>query len=841
MALKDLKSDLSKFRMPKKDPLVNKKVESVNKKVNQTPLSSLIKSMSDVPKPNTNPTKKGTTPTKFDNDSNFLGETNPTKFDNDSNFLGETEPNKMDNSSNFLGETEPNKMDNKSNFLGETSVSSFDNSSNFLGETSVSSFDNSSNFLGETDANKMDNSPNFLGETDANKMDNSAQNLGSTDLKIQNNFSDIHAKGFTPYFDKIDDTKFVGIDPSNTIFDSANSKYSNFLNSFPGLSFTAGYQRFKPIGNYSGDVQRYNPDRKYYIDNTLTNSGISQLQDSAGSPSFLEKAYNKFNLKDDSFNTTIPFLNHPLILRGIQKKNGIPEDYGQFGLSFDDGFIRGGTISSTTRALVDTARIGSWLLSPKGTLWSNKQVGMQRLNKSNKIWTPTNLLTAVGSQHLGLKPKRHGLIPFAPTITNPINKLESIYINETAILTSYQFNTILPTQTDLLGGFDSFYGIGITTTTRYTNTFKNFAKVANHYKSGFLLDSGLTKQTINPVLYKTDVNTGYSPVKTAPVSKLESKPFVSVPTDDDEKKSFGLAGKLLHDENSIGIVPEVVQGKEKSNSEIDILKYETTVYGLSENVSRRDSGGFNDFRSKLSNDNVNKKIADKEEYSSNSLEAKYKFGNPGKVGSDRSDYNISDRGDSVNSLGVDSTLNNSNDIDLVNLWFREYRNNDTYIRFRSTISGLSETFSPSWDTIKYNGRADQGYKYSSFERSISFNFRIAVTSRTEMKPCWEKLQRLSTYTMAEYSEESVGVLQNPSDTAGYRGTLIRFRLGDLYNDKLAFIESLSYTMLDDTPWDINADGNLAELPMGVDVSIGLKILGDEIPQINSTDVYDWNF
>ena len=49
------------------------------------------------------------------------------------------------------------------------------------------------------------------------------------------------------------------------------------------------------------------------------------------------------------------------------------------------------------------------------------------------------------------------------------------------------------------------------------------------------------------------------------------------------------------------------------------------------------------------------------------------------------------------------------------------------------------------------------------------------------------------------------------------------------------------TMLDDTPWDINADNNLAELPMGVDVSIGLKILGDEIPQINSTDVYDWNF
>ena len=33
MALKDLKSDLSKFRMPKKDPLENKKIDEVNKKI----------------------------------------------------------------------------------------------------------------------------------------------------------------------------------------------------------------------------------------------------------------------------------------------------------------------------------------------------------------------------------------------------------------------------------------------------------------------------------------------------------------------------------------------------------------------------------------------------------------------------------------------------------------------------------------------------------------------------------------------------------------------------------------------------------------------------------------
>ena len=868
MALKDLKSDLSKFRMPKKDPLVNKKVESVNKKVNQNPLSSLIKSMSDIPKPNTNPTKRGTTPSKFDNASNFLGETDPNKMDNESKFLGETNPTKFDNESNFLGETDPNKMDNESKFLGETKPSDFnneskflgetdpnkmDNESKFLGETLISSFDNSSNFLGETDPNKMDNSSNFLGETDVSNFNNSSNFLGETtpsNFNFEpshektaktpsevNYLSDIHASGFTSKFENKDDTKFIGINPNNTIFDSTNSKFSNFQNSFPGISFTPGYGSFKLNSSSTPDTQRYNPDRKYYIDTNLTNDGISQLQDLNGSPSFLENAYNKFNLKDDSFNTTIPFLNHPLILRGIQKKNGNPEDYGQFGLSFDDGFIRGGTISSTTRALVDTARIGSWLLSPKGQLWGIKQVGMQRLNKSNKIWTPANLLTAVGSQHLGLKPNRSGLLPFNTPLKREGGageKLENIYTIETAILTSYQFNTILPTQTDLFGGFDSFYGIGITTTTRYTNTFKNFAKVANHYKSGFLLDSGLTKQTINPVLYKTDVNTGYSPVKTAPVSKLESKPFVSVPTDDDEKKLFGLAGKLLHNENSIGVVPEVVQNKEKSNSEIDILKYETTVYGLSNQVSRRDAGGFSDFRKLLSSDNKHNKLTDNVNYETDNYITEKNFGTT--VGTPIANLNERDewdltkfdggRHDNINA----SNIGDGEQEDFVNLWFKPFKTQfDTKsVQFRGIVSGISETFSPNWEPIKYNGRADSAYKYSSFSRSLTFSFKVIATSKLEMIPIWKKLQFLSTMTM-------------PSDysSTGYSGTLIKFRLGSLWNNELAFISSLGYTISDDVSWDIDLkeDKTFEQIPRAIDISITLQLLpnnGDNsLPHLGS--------
>ena len=105
-----------------------------------------------------------------------------------------------------------------------------------------------------------------------------------------------------------------------------------------------------------------------------------------------------------------------------------------------------------------------------------------------------------------------------------------------------------------------------------------------------------------------------------------------------------------------------------------------------------------------------------------------------------------------------------------------------------------------------------------------------------MKPIWKKLQYLSTMTMPSYKGGS-----------GYQGTLVEFRLGNLYGTKstgkLAFIESLSYTMSDETPWEISMLGSkefIGELPMGIDVSIGLKILGNVRPELGKK-VYDWGF
>ena len=108
-------------------------------------------------------------------------------------------------------------------------------------------------------------------------------------------------------------------------------------------------------------------------------------------------------------------------MRGIQRKGekepqkwgfGVPESLVTGGIDL----IRGGVVPSTERALIDVYRIGRFILSPKGLIWSALQFGMQRTNTYNKIWTPINLLATVGGQHIGFKPQRHGLLPIETSL-----------------------------------------------------------------------------------------------------------------------------------------------------------------------------------------------------------------------------------------------------------------------------------------------------------------------------------------------------------------------------------------------------------------------------------------
>ena len=94
-----------------------------------------------------------------------------------------------------------------------------------------------------------------------------------------------------------------------------------------------------------------------------------------------------------------------------------------------------------------------------------------------------NFLAAVGGQHIGFKPDRSGILGLDVTgkyqkVTNPSeykDKLKTLYLTDPSL----QTNILGPfgSQIDPKGGFDSVYGIGITNTTRFVNTFSRLLSI----------------------------------------------------------------------------------------------------------------------------------------------------------------------------------------------------------------------------------------------------------------------------------------------------------------------------------------------------------------------------
>ena len=131
------------------------------------------------------------------------------------------------------------------------------------------------------------------------------------------------------------------------------------------------------------------------------------------------------------------------------------------------------------------------------------------------------------------------------------------------------------------------------------------------------------------------------------------------------------------------------------------------------------------------------------------------------------------------------------ELDFVPLKFHSVHRNKT-VQFRATLSGLSETFSPSWDSHKFIGSPFSNYTYGGIDRSVSFNFKVYSLNAKEHKVGWDKINFLNSLVYPQGYYESSAVVP----------PFIKLTIGDLYKGKEAFIESLSNTWDDNTPWNV---------------------------------------
>lgn len=183
-------------------------------------------------------------------------------------------------------------------------------------------------------------------------------------------------------------------------------------------------------------------------------------------------------------------------------------------------------------------------------------------------------------------------------------------------------------------------------------------------------------------------------------------------------------------------------------------------------------------------------------------------------------FGLTNAGDKINLLSPSDkyTLDDNNAFaktkegvlnDFIPVWMKKIGSKKPII-FRALISGLTENVSPSWSTSKFAGNPYNFYTFDSIERSTSFNLKMYCNNPVELAVNWEKITKITQMTYP-----SVGAqFANPP--------IMRFRIGDIYNNKTGFIESLTYTIPDESNWE--TDGNRGWLPKIIDVAISIKFI-----------------
>jgi hypothetical protein len=181
-------------------------------------------------------------------------------------------------------------------------------------------------------------------------------------------------------------------------------------------------------------------------------------------------------------------------------------------------------------------------------------------------------------------------------------------------------------------------------------------------------------------------------------------------------------------------------------------------------------------------------------------------------------------------------------------YFYDMRTNQ-YLIFRGYLEGISENVTADWNTDKYVGRSEPVYSYTGGERDISFSLKIYAHTKFELNAMYKKLNHLTSLCYPQYVNDS---------SRGYSTALTRMkppltklRLGELYGsakvemgskastkfadvvtnkDLTGFIKSLSYSVPDESPWEISHG---KRVPKYITVEISYQVIHDSTPDVNT--------
>jgi hypothetical protein len=535
---------------------------------------------------------------------------------------------------------------------------------------------------------------------------------------------------------------------------------------------------------------------------------------------------------------------------------------------FDEGLIRGGTIASTVHAATDLIRIGKFMGNfPKGPLFIAKQVGLQLSNPrlqtnpnplknitgnsflSNVINSGINLINRVENEigstriynlgintlaqvpvgHLGIHIQRHGLSPirndyntYYNTVRpenqskddNRLVKLTNKLFPQDIIISNkntqfkkkgilQKISNFLTTNVpslkndkliidEYIGGPNSTYGIGKTTIRRYDNT-------AEFIKTKVSLDksASVTKNKFEIRDTHFGLTTQYNDKDIPKITQLPNNNVIS----------YSVSGKKFQD------LKQKIENQK--NKHVEYIAGKKIITGPVVKVDgKKITGWSTDFKDKNMETRIGLTNGTKDLINLTPL-----F---------ESDKPIPDNA-ILKMSGVKAKMR-----DLVKFRIEAVDSDNTdksiWMIFRAYLKGFQDSHNPSHLNFKYIGRGEQFYIFDTYNRQISFNFKVAALSAPEMEIMYQKLNFLASNAAPDYSSQNL-----------MRSPLMKITVGNYVYRELCIMNNLTFTIADETPWEIAIDepegiGKLMyELPMILDVHVSFTMIHNFLPRKSVSD------
>ena len=477
-------------------------------------------------------------------------------------------------------------------------------------------------------------------------------------------------------------------------------------------------------------------------------------------------------------------------------------------ISVSDFLTRGGVTTAISRTIEDTMRIGKFLLSERGILFTIKQVGLQRMSPRQETRVSSilesvtfagsfnlNMLASTAMSAFGIRTARHaGPFPLSAPKTyeeSIKNEIEDNFVmpgNRLRFLKSHLlekalgiYSGIIPLSSGVTPGVSNhMHGVyGIIPSTL---GIVGFTRVTNSLKVGSDIDMR---------------NLSFIPPGYILTGKNKSKSYKNY-------RRYADIEDIAKD--SEGERLTIYETLKKENSAKD--GWDTSIKN---DLKVHDMYLFEFGIRELYADTLGKNIKFKE----NNIK-KHDWEN--NVNRGESYLNKLDASDPIKAINRLTEADGEN-FDICVLKFRPY-GGKAAILFRAIVDSYSDQYSPSYTTVNYVGNPINYPIYQNTKRTISLSFKVPLVYSEDVDIVKGRLNMLATYCWPA-TQGSNKRISTP---------FIQFTYGDLVKDSTAVITGITFTVDTNTPWELTR-----KFPHIISVTVNMDIIPDIVPFAGEVD------